>query len=66
VILATPPVPLIEVHDPPSNALSDGEQALTFDEFAQMMPEAAAVAAAIGRRIGAAIDDSRRQRERAS
>ena len=47
---------LIEVHGDPTSALSDGEQALTFAEFAQMMPEAAAVAAAVGRRIGAAID----------
>jgi 3-deoxy-7-phosphoheptulonate synthase len=46
---------LIEVHGDPTSALSDGEQALTFAEFAQMMPEAAAVAAAVGRRIGAAI-----------
>ena len=47
---------LIEVHGDPSSALSDGEQALTFAEFAQMMLEAAAVAAAVGRRIGAALD----------
>ena len=66
MILAAPPVSLIEVHAPPSNALSDGEQALTFDGFAQMMPEAAAVAAAVGRRIGAASDANRRRTERAS
>jgi 3-deoxy-7-phosphoheptulonate synthase len=57
---------LIEVHGDPSSALSDGEQALTFDEFARMMPEAAAVAAAVGRRIGAAIDMDLRGTERAS
>jgi 3-deoxy-D-manno-octulosonic acid (KDO) 8-phosphate synthase len=65
-MLATSPVPLVEVHADPPSALSDAEQALTFDEFALMMTEAAAVAAAVGRRIGAASDDSRRQRERAS
>jgi 3-deoxy-7-phosphoheptulonate synthase len=57
---------LIEVHGDPSSALSDGEQALTFDEFARMMPEAAAVAAAVGRRIGAAIDMDLRGTECAS
>jgi len=57
---------LIEVHGDPSSALSDGEQALTFAEFAQMMPEAAAVAAAVGRRIGAAIDMDLRGMECAS
>lgn len=57
---------LIEVHGDPSSALSDGEQALTFDQFARMMPEAAAVAAAVGRRIGAAIDMDLRGTERAS
>ena len=57
---------LIEVHGDPTSALSDGEQALTFAEFAQMMPEAAAVAAAVGRRIGAAVDAGQRGTERAS
>jgi len=57
---------LIEVHGDPSSARSDGEQALTFDEFARMMPEAAAVAAAVGRRIGAVIDMDLRGTERAS
>ena len=57
---------LIEVHGDPSSALSDGEQALTFDQFARMMPEAAAVAAAVGRRIGAVIDMDLRGTERAS
>ena len=62
MILAAPPVPLIEVHADSSNDLSDGEQAPTFDGFAQMMTEAAAV----GRRIGAASDDNRRRTERPS
>jgi 3-deoxy-7-phosphoheptulonate synthase len=57
---------LIDVHGDPSSALSDGEQALTFAEFAQMVPEAAAVAAAVGRRIGAAIDIDLHGTERAS
>jgi 3-deoxy-7-phosphoheptulonate synthase len=57
---------LIEVHGDPSGALSDGEQALTFDAFALMMPEAAAVAAAIGRRIGSAVSAGLRGTERAS
>jgi 3-deoxy-7-phosphoheptulonate synthase len=40
---------LIEVHEDPSNARSDGEQSLAPDAFACMMHELAAVAAAVGR-----------------
>jgi 3-deoxy-7-phosphoheptulonate synthase len=42
---------LIEVHGHPSRALSDGEQALTFDEFGAAMARIAAVAAAVGRGV---------------
>jgi 3-deoxy-7-phosphoheptulonate synthase len=42
---------LIEVHGQPSRALSDGGQALTFDEFAGTMVRIAAVASAVGRSV---------------
>lgn len=40
---------LIEVHPNPDEALKDGAQSLTIEQFAQLMPKAHAVAAAIGR-----------------
>ncbi|MBC7314939.1 MAG: 3-deoxy-7-phosphoheptulonate synthase, partial [Chloroflexi bacterium] len=42
---------LIEVHPDPTNALSDGLQSLTFSDFARLMSEMKAIAAAIGRSI---------------
>jgi 3-deoxy-7-phosphoheptulonate synthase len=42
---------LIEVHGHPSRALSDGEQALTFEEFAGAMARIGAVASAVGRSL---------------
>jgi 3-deoxy-7-phosphoheptulonate synthase len=42
---------LVEVHPEPARALSDGHQSLTFDAFAQLMTDVAAVAAAVGRRL---------------
>lgn len=42
---------LIEVHPNPDEALKDGAQSLTIDQFAQLMPRAQAVAAAIGRNL---------------
>jgi len=42
---------LIEVHGHPSRALSDGSQALTFEEFGSTMAAISAVAAAIGRSV---------------
>ncbi len=42
---------LIEVHGHPSRALSDGCQALTFEEFGSMMAAIRAVAAAMGRSV---------------
>ncbi|MBC7256363.1 MAG: 3-deoxy-7-phosphoheptulonate synthase [Chloroflexi bacterium] len=42
---------LIEVHPDPTNALSDGLQSLTFSDFARLMGEMKAIAAAIGRSI---------------
>lgn len=42
---------LIEVHNNPEEALSDGEQQLLPEKFAQMMQELKAVAAAVGRTI---------------
>lgn len=40
---------LVEVHNDPANALSDGKQSLTLDGFATMMGEIRAVSSAIGR-----------------
>lgn len=40
---------LIEVHPNPDEALKDGAQSLTIEQFTQLMPKAQAVAAAIGR-----------------
>lgn len=42
---------LIEVHPEPEEALSDGQQSLTTENFAQLMGELDVVAAAVGRRI---------------
>ncbi len=42
---------LVEMHPEPDRALSDGAQSLYPDQFAQMMTELRAVAAAIGRRV---------------
>lgn len=42
---------LVEVHTNPEEALSDGEQSLTPDMFAEMMAKLSAVAKAIGREV---------------
>lgn len=42
---------IIEVHQDPKNALSDGPQSVTPDEFAGMMPRLRAVARAVGRKL---------------
>jgi 3-deoxy-7-phosphoheptulonate synthase len=42
---------LIEVHQDPERALSDGAQSLYPDQFAQLMAEARMIAPAVGRRI---------------
>lgn len=42
---------LIEVHPDPVNALSDGLQSLSFNDFERLMSELKAIAAAIGRSI---------------
>jgi 3-deoxy-7-phosphoheptulonate synthase len=42
---------LVEVHPQPDRALSDGEQSLFPEQFAQMMRDLAAVAEAVGRKI---------------
>jgi 3-deoxy-7-phosphoheptulonate synthase len=44
---------LVEVHNDPADALSDGEQSLRPDNFQTMMAEIRAVASAIGREIAA-------------
>ena len=43
---------LIEVHNDPEHALSDGAQSLFADQFAQLMAELRIIAPAVGRRIG--------------
>jgi 3-deoxy-7-phosphoheptulonate synthase len=42
---------MIEVHPNPDHALSDGNQSLNFDEFAELTPRIAAVAQAVGRKL---------------
>lgn len=42
---------LIEVHPNPDEALKDGAQSLTLDQFSELMPQAEAIAQAIGRRF---------------
>jgi 3-deoxy-7-phosphoheptulonate synthase len=42
---------LIEVHNDPEHALSDGGQSLYFDQFAKLMDELRMIAPAVGRRI---------------
>jgi 3-deoxy-7-phosphoheptulonate synthase len=42
---------LLEVHNDPEHALSDGAQSLFFDQFAKLMSELRAIAPAVGRSI---------------
>jgi 3-deoxy-7-phosphoheptulonate synthase len=42
---------LLEVHNDPEHALSDGAQSLYFDQFAQLMTELRMIAPAVGRRL---------------
>jgi 3-deoxy-7-phosphoheptulonate synthase len=42
---------LLEVHNDPEHALSDGAQSLYFDQFAQLMAELRIIAPAVGRRM---------------
>ncbi|GHO86110.1 3-deoxy-7-phosphoheptulonate synthase [Dictyobacter formicarum] len=42
---------LIEVHPNPDEALKDGAQSITIDQFRQLMPQVHAVASAIGRQL---------------
>ena len=43
---------MVEVHQCPEKALSDGQQSLTIEDFARTMAECAPVAEAVGRRMG--------------
>jgi 3-deoxy-7-phosphoheptulonate synthase len=45
---------MIEVHPNPDHALSDGNQSLNFEEFADLMPRLDAVARAVGRTTASA------------
>jgi 3-deoxy-7-phosphoheptulonate synthase len=42
---------LLEVHNDPDHALSDGAQSLYFEQFAQLMKELRMIAPAVGRRL---------------
>jgi 3-deoxy-7-phosphoheptulonate synthase len=42
---------IIEVHPNPDHAIKDGAQSITIEAFERMMPEAARVAAAVGRTL---------------
>ena len=42
---------IVEVHPDPASAMSDGEQSLTFDQFAEMMTRLTMVANAVGRHV---------------
>ncbi len=42
---------IVETHPSPKDALSDGKQSLTFDEFKGLMDEIRKIAAAVGRRV---------------
>jgi 3-deoxy-7-phosphoheptulonate synthase len=42
---------ILEVHNDPERALSDGAQSLYFDQFAQLMTELRMIAPAVGRRL---------------
>jgi 3-deoxy-7-phosphoheptulonate synthase len=42
---------IIEVHPHPEQALKDGAQSLTFDNFRQLMVEVRAIAQAMGKSI---------------
>ena len=46
---------IIEVHPNPSQALSDGQQSLTFDAFAELMESLRPIAAAMGRPMSTAV-----------
>lgn len=42
---------MVEVHDEPARALSDGSQAISYAMFCELQRELAAIAAAVGRRL---------------
>ena len=42
---------LVEVHHRPETALSDGPQALTFEDFERLVAQVGAVARAVGREL---------------
>ena len=44
---------LLEVHNDPEHALSDGAQSLEFDQFEQLMKELRMIVPAVGRSIAA-------------
>jgi 3-deoxy-7-phosphoheptulonate synthase len=55
---------LIEVHQDPEHALSDGAQSMYPEQFAQLMEEVRVIAPAVGRRIAKAEPETRAASER--
>jgi len=49
---------MIEVHPNPDEALKDGAQSLTFENFEQLMQQVAPVAASVGRRMPARSEEA--------
>ena len=49
---------MIEVHPNPDQALKDGAQSLTFENFEQLMQQVAPVAASVGRRMPARSEEA--------
>ncbi len=52
---------MVEVHPNPDQALKDGAQSLTFDNFGSLMQQLAPVAAAVGRRMPAMPEEAHGQ-----
>jgi 3-deoxy-7-phosphoheptulonate synthase len=52
---------MVEVHPNPDQALKDGAQSLTFDNFGSLMQQLAPVAAAVGRRMPATPEEAHGQ-----
>jgi 3-deoxy-7-phosphoheptulonate synthase len=50
---------LIEVHQDPERALSDGAQSIYPEQFARLMDELRVIAPAVGRRIASALLEAR-------
>ena len=56
----------VEVHPNPDQALSDGAQSLTPENFAKLMESAKVVAAAVGRSMAPAVGEKKKAARKAS